>query len=356
MLPVSTSFVTAAPPEVKRYLYAVCPGVRNYLEFGGAGILVFDIDAGHKFVKRIATPASREQKPENIKGVCACPATDRIYFTTTKRLYCLDLRTEKCLWDVALPNGTDRMSITPDGKILYVPSFEKDSWNVVNAVDGKLITSIETKSGAHNTVVSRDGSRMYLGGLKSPFVFVADTKSHRVVEKIGPFGGAIRPFTTNAAATRCYVCVNGLLGFEIGNLTTGKLLRRVEINGFKTGPVKRHGCPSHGIGLTPDETEVWVADAFNQKVHVFDVTVDPPKQGVSLSLREQPGWVTFSLDGRYAYPSTGDVFDVKTKKRVAGLMDENGKEVHSEKMVEIDFRGGVPVAAGDQFGVGRKKP
>jgi len=54
-----------------RYLYVVCPGIRNYLEFGGAGVLVFDIDHGHKLVKRIATPASGEEKPDNIKGVCA---------------------------------------------------------------------------------------------------------------------------------------------------------------------------------------------------------------------------------------------------------------------------------------------
>ena len=45
----------AAAVGVTRYLYVVCPGIRDYLEFGGAGILVFDIDNGHKFVKRIAT-------------------------------------------------------------------------------------------------------------------------------------------------------------------------------------------------------------------------------------------------------------------------------------------------------------
>lgn len=345
----------ATEPGVKRHLYVVCPGIRNYLEFGGAGVLVFDVDDGHKFVKRIATPASAEAKPDNIKGVCASSATGRLYFTTTRKLYCMDLITEKPVWDVTLPNGTDRMSITPDGKILYVPSFEKDTWNVVDAADGKVLTSIETKSGAHNTVVSRDGSRMYMGGLKSPFLFVADTKTHQVVMKAGPFGGAIRPFTTNAAATRAYVNVNDLLGFENGDLTTGKLLYRVEVKGFQRGPVKRHGCPSHGIGLTPDEAEVWCVDAFNQKVHVFDNTADPPKQGVSLALREQPGWVTFSLDGAFAYPSTGEVFDVKSKKLLTALKDETGREVHSEKVVEVQFKDGKPVAAGDQFGVGRKK-
>jgi hypothetical protein len=44
---------------------------------------------------------------------------------------------------------------------------------------------------------------------------------------------------------------------------------------------------------------------------------------------------------------------VATKKIVARLADEQGREVHSEKMVEIQFAQGVPVANGDQFGVGR---
>ena len=134
----------------------------------------------------------------------------------------------------------------------------------------------------------------------------------------------------------------------------GKKLHRVDIEGFKQGKVKRHGCPSHGVGLTPDEAEVWVCDAANSHVHIFDNTVIPPKQIASIKLREQPGWITFSVDGRYAYPSTGDVIDTKTKGIVASLMDEEGREVHSEKVVELIFEGDELVAVGDQFGVGRK--
>jgi DNA-binding beta-propeller fold protein YncE/lysophospholipase L1-like esterase len=343
----------AAAEPLHRYLYVVTPGIRDYLEFGGAGILVFDIDNGHRFVKRIATTASQEAKPDNIKGVCADAASGRLFFTTRSKLYAVDLVAEKTLWEKAPPNGTDRMSITPDGKLLYVPSFEKDTWNVIDAASGDLIKPVETKSGAHNTVVSRDGQRMYLGGLRSPLLFVAETKTHEIVQKVGPLSGAIRPFTVNGARTRAYVCVNELLGFEIADLTSEKKLHRAEVTGFKKGTVKRHGCPSHGIGLTPDEREVWVVDAANQRVHVFDNTVEPPKQKESIALREQPGWITFSLDGKFAYPSTGEVIDTATKKIVAALADEKGREVHSEKMVEIHFRDGKPVANGDQFGVGR---
>jgi DNA-binding beta-propeller fold protein YncE len=350
LVPVSA---TADSLPDGRYLYVATPGIRKLLEFGGAGVLVFDMDHGHKFVKRIETPHSKEDKPDNMKGVCACADTGRLYFTTPKKLFCLDLLTEKTLWEKSLPQGCDRMSMTPDGKVLYVPSFEKDIWNVVDGDTGDVIATIEPKSGSHNTVVGLDGSRMYLAGLKSPLLTVADTRTHKVVGTVGPFAAAIRPFTINGAQTLVYVNVNDCLGFEIGDLRTGKKLHRVEVTGFKKGTVKRHGCPSHGIGLTPDEKELWVVDAANQKVHIFDNTVVPPKQTVSLPLREQPGWVTFSLDGKYGYPSTGEVIDVETKKIVTALADETGRQVHSEKMVEVQWKGGKVVKTGDQFGVGR---
>jgi DNA-binding beta-propeller fold protein YncE len=348
--------VSADEPQKKErhYLYVVSPGIRNYLEFGGAGILVFDIDNNHAFVKRIETPASREAKPENIKGVCACAATKKLYFTTLTKLYCVDLMTEKTLWEKKLPGGCDRMAITPDGKTLYVPSFEKDHWNVVDGATGEMLKQIVTKSGAHNTIVSLDGSQAYLAGLRSPLLRVVDCKTQDVVKTVGPFSAAIRPFTVDAAKKYCYINVNGLLGFEVGDLTTGEKVCRVEVPGVKGGIPKRHGCPSHGVGLLPDEEEVWVCDAFNSSMHIFDATSLPPKFLSSIKLREQPGWITFSRDGRWAWPSTGDVIDTKIKKIVYRLTDEKGREVHSEKVVEIAFVDGVPVWAGDQFGLGRK--
>jgi hypothetical protein len=347
------ALASGARADTKRYLYVVAPGIRDYLEFGGAGILVFDIDDRHRFVKRISTPASAARKPANIKGVCASVATGKLYFTTPRALFCVDLKTNKTLWEKELPLGCDRPAILPDGKKLYVPSFEKDTWNVVSG-DGRLLHSITTKSGAHNTLCSLDGRHVYLGGLKSTTLYVADTSNDRLT-RCGPFGGGVRPFTVNASGALCFVCVNGLLGFEIGDLKTGKKLHRVEVAGFRQGKVKRHGCPSHGVGLTPDEKEVWVCDAANSRLHVFDLAKLPPRQVTSIRLREQPGWVTFSLDGKYAYPSTGEVIDTRTKKVLCALADEKGREVHSEKMIEIHFADGKPVKAGDQFGVGRAR-
>lgn len=354
-------FVLAAPvraqesPAPRRLLYVAVPGVRNYLEYGGHGLLVFDIEQQHRFVKRIPTGGLDAQgKPMNVKGICASAATGRIYVSTIRTLMCLDLASEKLLWERAYDGGCDRMAISPDGKAIYLPSLEQDHWHVVEAASGEVIAKIVPKSGAHNTIYGLDGREAYLAGLKSPLLTVADTSLHAAARTVGPFSHGIRPFTVNGRQTLVFVNVNELLGFEVGDLKTGKMLHRVEVAGFEKGPVKRHGCPSHGIGLTPDERELWVTDAANRRMHIFAATAMPPKQLASIELRDEPGWITFSLEGRYAYPSTGDVIDTVTRKIVTILSDETGAAVQSEKMLELVMQGNKAIRVGDQFGLGRR--
>ena len=343
-----------ASAGTRRLLYVAVPGIRNYLEFGGQGLLVFDIDQGHKFLRRIPAPALKpDGAPSNVKGIVANATTRRLYISTLQKLACFDLLTDKILWEKEYDGGCDRMALSPDGKVMYLPSLEKEHWHVVDALSGDVLKRLEPIPRAHNTVYGLNGKHAYLAGIGSPLLHVTDAASHTITKKVGPFGSGIRPFTVNGKQTLAFVNVNGLLGFEIGDITTGTKLHRVEVQGFQQGVPKRHGCPSHGVGLTPNEKEVWVCDAANSRMHVFDATVMPPKQITSIEVREQPGWITFSLDGKLAYPSTGEIIDVATKKIVTALADEKGGQVHSEKMVEIHFSGNTPVRVGDQFGLGR---
>src|SRR6478735_934509 len=81
-----------APSRIHRYLYVATPGVRNLLEYGGHGVLVFDIDHDHKFVRRIPSKGMDQAgKPLNVKGICASAATGRMYVTTLRFLTCYDL-------------------------------------------------------------------------------------------------------------------------------------------------------------------------------------------------------------------------------------------------------------------------
>jgi DNA-binding beta-propeller fold protein YncE len=341
---------------LQHLLYVATPGIRNYVEYGGLGLIVYDMDKGHTLVKRFPTfDVVAGQPPENVKGIAASAATGRVYVSTIKRVGAFDIVTGKRIWVREYDGGADRLSISPDGKVIYMPSFEGPTWSVLDAMSGDVIKTLTLNSGAHNTLYGLDGRHVYLAGLRSPTLSVADTATHTVVGGVGPFSNSVRPFTVNGKGTLAFVNVNDLLGFEIGDIKTGKVLHKVTVSGYEKGPVKRHGCPSHGVALSPDEKEVWLADGANSMVHVFDATVMPPKQVASIALRDQPGWITFSMDGRYGYPSTGEVIDTKTRKIVATLSDEQGKPVQSEKVVEVVLANGKASKTGDQFGIGRSR-
>jgi hypothetical protein len=222
----------------------------------------------------------------------------------------------------------------------------------VDCKAGDILKKITGFARSHNTLYGFSGDHVYLDDLASPWLKIADAKTNAVVTKVGPFGNFIRPFTINGKETRAYVTVDSLLGFEVGDLKTGKKLARIVVEGWDKGPVRRHGDPSHGIGLTPDEKELWVCDGFNMRMHVFSA-VEPYQQLTTIPLQDMPGWITFSLDGKYAYPSSGEVIDVKMRKVLLTLKDEFNNSLQSEKMLEVDFEGGRAVRAGDQFGMGR---
>src|SRR5579863_7330396 len=180
----------------RHLLYVAVPGIRNDLKYGGHGVLVFDIDRGHRFVKRIPLAGFDEKrKPLNVKGICASAATQRLYVSTTRTLMCLDLVSEQMLWEKSYEGGCDRMAISPDGRTIYLPSLEKDHWHVIDAMDGHILARIVPRSRSHNTVYGFDGKEAYLAGLGSPWLTVADTSKRSAARTVGPFSTGIRPFT-----------------------------------------------------------------------------------------------------------------------------------------------------------------
>lgn len=339
--------------KTRHYLYVATPGIRDYLGYGGHGLLVFDMDDHHRFVKRIPTKGLHlNGKPSNVKGIAVSIPLNSIYVSTLESLQRIDLSTEKVVWEKPFEGGCDRMAISPDGLTMYLPSLEKGFWNVVDCKSGEIIRKIDVYKRAHNTIYSRTGNLVYLDDIASPWLYIADAKTHTLSSKVGAFANNVRPFTINSKETLVFVTVDSLLGFEVGDLKTGAKLAHVAVEGWEPGPVRRHGNPSHGIGLTPDEKELWVCDGHNMRMHVFSATT-PYQQLTTIPVQDMPGWITFSLDGKYAYPSSGEVIDVKTRRVLLTLKDEFNNNVASEKMVEVQFNGGKAVHAGDQFGIGR---
>lgn len=348
--------VTTDAQQTRRYLYAAVPGAGNEAEYRGVGILVYDIDNGHKLVKRIPTwPVASGQQPEQVRGIAADATANRLFISTVKRLAAFDLITEKIVWEKTY-DGTccDRLALSPDGATIYAPAFGAPKWYVIDAATGSRLATIDTIGWPRQAIFAPDGSHVFLSAWESPVLSVVDTKTRAVVREVGPFTNFVCPFTINSRGSQVFANVDGLVGFEVGDLQTGLILDRVVIEGYQMDLAEKFECPSHGIGLTPDERELWVADGVDNRIHVFDSTTYPPVASTSVEVRAQPRWITFSIDGRYAYPSSGDVIDRASRKVTATLEDERGLFVHTERMLEIHFNGRDPIEVGNQLATGQK--
>lgn len=357
-----TQLSHTAEPTEKHLLYMASPD-GSQGGGSGTGVLVFDIDDGHKFVRRIDVPIFKE----GIRGFCPNAATHRAYYSTTNHtLGCLDLETDKVVWEKKYPTGCDRAAVTPDGKKLYVPSGwwvgeGASEWFVVDAATGEVTKHIPVNSRAHNTVMGLDGKSVLCGSeTRLTVVRTSDDTVLKVIEPVGEAG--VFPMTVNSAGTWAFVCLGKTVGVDVVDLAGGQVRFRLPVSGNI-----RHR--THGAALTPDEKELWVSDQDGKRLYIFDavqvlaearkpVSGDgsgvPPKETghVDLSIGGH-GWITFSLDGRYAWCHTPDVIDAKTRQIVATLKDENGKTVCGSKFFEAVFRDGKVTAVSDQFGVGR---
>jgi hypothetical protein len=206
--------------------------------------------------------------------------------------------------------------------------------------------------------LSADGKTVFMAP-NGVTMTVGDVPSMKAIKTI-TFSDHVRPFVINHDATRVYANLNNLLGFEIADVKTGEVIKRIEAPAEMWKPqwadVKQHffghGCPSHGIALTPDESEIWVVDNINYGVLVYDNTGEWPVLKMSFPTTASADWITMGINGQYAFLSSADVVNVRTKKIVGQLKDEYGKPMHSEKFLEMAFSNGKLVRTVSQFGQG----
>lgn len=354
-------------PAEDRVLVETISGIReladgaySYVVTDGV-IRVYDINSGHALVKMITLPDRFDVN--RVRGVAADAASRRLYVSfrgidTTDamgHLIAYDLVADKVAWKRPYKPSIDSMALTPDGRKLYMPCGEEhgdcEHWFVLDASNGDEIGRIPMHEGAHNTIVGLSGRLAYLASALHNRLAVVDTRTDRVIRWVGPFGHSIRPFTVSRDERLVFATVNLLSGFEIGDLRTGRKLFRVPVQGFPLRPEDYPELPitqSHGIALTPDETEIWVVDSYYRYLHVFDVTGLPeqaPRQIADIQLADDPKWINFTRDGRYAHVSTGEIVDARTRRVVAHT--EN-----SRYFLQIDWRGGKPIRAYSRYGLG----
>ena len=313
---LALSLILAAPPAEAQ------PGpVQKLYVANSAGNDLHVIDTRtNKVIKRV------EVGPQP-HGLVATADGRRLFITIENT----DGDEGELLWfDTATDTVTRRMKIgprpnqlacTPDGRLACVPCDDA-SWWVIDMVRAEVVNKIPTGGRPHNTLSSPDGRRMYLGPKGSYHVLIADMETQKLIGEI-PLSDAPRPIVLSRDETRLYANVDTLIGFEIADVAKRKVIHRVEAD--VPEELLRKASRSHGIGLTPDEKELWMCDVYHDRTYVFDITVDPPKQTDTLVMKGGGYRICFSPDGRYCYISEriGDsvaVIDAMNKRVVQRIV------------------------------------
>ena len=147
--------------------------------------------------------------------------------------------------------------------------------------------------------------------------------------------------------------VTKLWGMQVADLKTGRIITAT----IPDDPPDDVGL-LHGIGWTPDQTEVW-QNSTGSDPHVYIWDMRNPMAPVlkeRLTLRSGRGshWLTFDIKGDYGYVAPNknsadgtEIFDARTHTSV-------GVIASSEDMIEIDFANGKISQVSDQYGIGRR--
>jgi hypothetical protein len=148
----------------------------------------------------------------------------------------------------------------------------------------------------------------------------------------------------------------GDFGFRMRRLGTGRVLD-VRPNGFTWNPRFGPDPANHGLALSPDGSQLWLLDAPNSTLHLYDtspVPAGPPRQVDDVRLSrplsgdenpcahprcERLGSLLFSADGRFLYVGdSGDVYDAQRRELLVYLEALR----QSRLMLELDWVNGRP--------------
>ena len=336
-----------------RYLYAV-----NQSSKDRGSISVYDIDAGHRLIKTIQTVPS----VGDVRGVVASALTGKLYVAYRSdagvgMIYCLNLYNDTLLWNKAIDPGVDRLAISPDGRLLYVPTWEGGSADYINVLEsdsGNGVRRVHFSSRSHDAsyplsgpifqeTKASDGSGNYL--------YLIDPGNY-AVSRVGPYSGILGPYAVDSISAHVVNNVTNLWGMQVADLKTGRII---------TANIPNHpqGDPGllHGIGWSPDQSEAWQSSTWKDpRVFIWNM-LNPmvPVLKKELVLRSGRGshWLTFDIKGDYGYIAPNKNGDEGTEIFDARAHVSVGVIGSSEDMLEIDFTNGKIDQVGDQYGIGR---
>jgi YVTN family beta-propeller protein len=261
-------------------------------------------------------------------GATSAPDGSRFYISNEaeKTLDVVDTKTLKVIKSIPLTAHPNNVSISKDGKRVYVAIAAAPG--AVDVIDTATMTrakSIPVKGSAHNTYVTPDGKYVICGSVAGKLMTVIDQKTEEPLWSVA-FDAGVRPIAfekkADGSTGRVFVQLSDFNGFAIVDFDQRKEVGRVELP--EVSEKERvteglQGSPSHGIGVTPDGKTLWVLSKMNS--HIYEYSMPDLKLMGDAPTGHHPDWLTFTPDSKSVYIANAGsnsvtVVDIDSRKVV----------------------------------------
>jgi YVTN family beta-propeller protein len=255
------------------------------------------------------------------------------------QLALVDPATEKVLVKLPTGRGPHEVAVSPDGRMAYVSNFGRysvypagdtehdkasNTITVIDLVDRKVKATFDlgTHTGPHGMTVSHDGK----------LVWVTTETPQAVLELDAATGKIQHVWNTTQERSHMIVATPKETKFYVTNTVSGS----VSVIDRSTGEAKviSTGPGTEGIAISPDGKEVWAASRTDAKISVISTATDAIVASFS-SGGKSPKRLEFTPDGSQVWvtnsgSSQTTVFDAHSRaliESVATSKDPSGVSI-----------------------------
>jgi YVTN family beta-propeller protein len=272
-------------------------------------------------------------------GVAFSPDGSRAYITNESEevLNVVDTKTGKTIKKVPLSGRPNLLAVTKDGRRILVCIAENPPRSGVDIIDAASLEGVKTipmKNWMHDVFITPDGKYAVAGSPGGKFAIVIDLHTEQPAWEIN-FERSV--FTMafesgpDGSTRRIFIQLRGLNGFAVVDFAKHEEVARINLpnepSGFTTD------TPSHGSGVAPDGSTLWINSGAANSVFVYSLPELKLLGHVPLPELKLPGkdpvgaspdWLTFTPDGKRVYVSDPPLrlvsaIDTKTLKVVANI-------------------------------------
>ena len=273
-----------------------------------------------------------------------------------------DIATGELLWKLRIPGlRSDHMTISGDGRRLYVSALTEDEVEVIDTAERRIVATFPGGQWPHDNHLSHDGSRLYNGsignivapeearGLEPYRLTIVDSQT------LAPLGShaferGIRPFAITEDETRMYAQLSEYHGVVEYGLAEGRILRRrdLPIDDGVTEEDYDFEAPHHGLALSHDERTLCLAGRASDYVALVDTATMEPT--AIIDVPDAPGWAAIGPDGRRCFVASTradslSVISLARRAEIARLpMGDGPKQIEAARLPAAVVCGGSRVA------------